>query len=264
MIARRRCGGRAGRVGAWHARIGVRRFLISWRCRGLQSRSRATAAVREESAGPTPYGRRRGMAAMNKTPEFHLKFAVEDDFKTLKLILDYAGRYLMGNDSAAKDERALKAGIAIRDGCYTKEQLRIIYEWKLESFLKRKLPNLDPENIDREEAEDALRLAASASTARAALAVLMGLPGVKIRVASAVLAMIWPDRYTVLDVRALEGLGVSNEEDDGSISFYIAYLQACQKLAARYHIDLRTLDRALWQWSAEQPRSGRGNRRISD
>jgi hypothetical protein len=81
--------------------------------------------------------------------------------------------------------------------------LRIIYEWKLESFIKRKLPYLDPENIDQEDTEDALRLATSARTIRAALAVLMGLPGVKIRVASAVLAMIWPDRYTVLDMRAL-------------------------------------------------------------
>jgi hypothetical protein len=204
------------------------------------------------------------MGAMKKIPQFRLKFAVANDHETSKLILNYATKYLMENDSAAKDERALKAGIAIRNGCYTKEHFRVIYEWKLESFLKRKLPYLAPENIDREEAEDALRLATTARTIRAALSVLMGLPGVKIRVASAVLAMIWPDRYTVLDVRALEALGVSNEEDDGSISFYVAYLEACQKLAARYHVDLRTLDRALWRWSAEQPRSGRAGRRISD
>jgi hypothetical protein len=153
-----------------------------------------------------------------KIPQFRLQFEGENDHRTLQPIHDYAAKYLTENDNLAKDEPALRAGIAIRNGCYTKENVRVIYEWKLESFLKRNLPYLNAENIDGEEVGDALRLAAIARTARSALAVLMGLPGVKVRVASAVLSMIWPDRYTVLDVRALEGSGVSNEEDDGSIS----------------------------------------------
>jgi hypothetical protein len=179
-------------------------------------------------------------------------------------VSSYAAKYLAENDNATKDERAINAGTAIRNGSYTKANFRIIYEWKLESFLKRKLPYLNPENIDQDDVEEAMRLAATARTVRAAAAVLMGLPSVKNRVASAVLAMIRPDRYTVLDVRALEALGVPNEHDDGSVNFYVAYLAECQKLAARYKVDLRTFDRALFQWSAEQAKSRRPGHRISD
>jgi hypothetical protein len=201
---------------------------------------------------------------MKKTSQFTLQFAVVDDCETSKLIRGYARKYLAENDNATKDERALNAGTAIRNGSYTKANFRIIYEWKLESFLKRKLPYLNPENIDPDDVEEAMRLAATARTVRAAVAVLMGLPGVKSRVASAVLAMIRPDRYTVLDVRALEALGVPNEHDDGSVNFYVAYLAECQKLASRYKVDLRTFDRALFQWSAEQAKSRRPGHRISD
>jgi hypothetical protein len=58
---------------------------------------------------------------MKKTPRFRLNFVVEDDHETLKLILNYETKYLVENDSASKDERALKAGIAIRGGCYTRK-----------------------------------------------------------------------------------------------------------------------------------------------
>jgi hypothetical protein len=203
---------------------------------------------------------------MKKTPQFRLRFAVADDCETSKLIRSYEKKYLAANDNATKDKRALNAGTAIRNGSYTAENFWIIYEWKLESFLKRKLLHLKPEDIDPDdvELEEAMRLAATARTGRAAVAVLMGLPGVKSRVASAILAMIRPDRYTVLDVRALDALDVPNEHDDGSVNFYLSYLEECQKLASRYKVDLRTFDRALFQWSAEQAKSGRPGHRISD
>ena len=83
-----------------------------------------------------------------------------------------------------------------------------------------------------------------------AVAVLTALRGVGIPMASAILTAINPERYTVLDFRALESLGIKNWRD--SFAFYVTYLEACRELAARHGKSLRTLDRALWQWSKEQ------------
>lgn len=58
-------------------------------------------------------------------------------------------------------------------------------------------------------------------------------------------------RYTVIDFRALEALG--SDSTDRSVNFYLAYLDFCRLLAKAHRIKLRDLDRALWQWSYEQP-----------
>jgi hypothetical protein len=67
--------------------------------------------------------------------------------------------------------------------------------------------------------------------------------------ASAILRTIRPENYTVIDVRALEFLGVS--KTDGSVNDYLSYLRACCELASKRNVSLRTLDRPLWQWSKE-------------
>jgi hypothetical protein len=99
-----------------------------------------------------------------------------------------------------------------------------------------------------------LAVAVDAQQERTALAVLVGLKGVLVPVASAILTTIAPDRYTVLDFRALESLGCASQ--DRSIDFYLGYLEACRGLASRHDMSLRNFDRALWQWSSIQAREG--------
>ena len=123
--------------------------------------------------------------------------------------------------------------------------LTIIVNWKLESFRRFKPEGLLKENSD-EEIADAVRLAADAKTDRSGIAVLVGLSGVGIPVASAILTAMFPLRYTVIDKRALTSLG--HPKNDGTIKFYIQYLAECRRLADLYKVELRTLDRALWQW----------------
>jgi hypothetical protein len=145
----------------------------------------------------------------------------------------------------AQDDAALAAGRRIRGGEYTRENLSEIFEWKTEGRGRSRLLR----NTD-EEIADALSLAVNARTERAAIAVLTGLHGVGVPVASAVLTAIDPERYTVIDFRALEAL--SSKSPDRSVSFYLYYLDACRKLAKEHRATLRDLDRALWQWSDEQ------------
>jgi hypothetical protein len=136
----------------------------------------------------------------------------------------------------------LEAGNHIREGEYTRENLE---KWKTGGRGRSRLTK----NSDVEIA-DTLRLATLAETERAAVAVLTGLNGVHVPVASAILAAIDPERFTVIDFRALEALGVT--EANTTIDYYLEYLDACRRLARENKVPLRMLDRALWQWSKEQ------------
>jgi len=84
---------------------------------------------------------------------------------------------------------------------------------------------------------------------------LLELHGVDLPVASAILAAIYPERYTVLDFRALEALGHARHD----VHFYEEYLAFCKRLAESNIVSpqselpaptsLRTLDRALFEWT---------------
>jgi hypothetical protein len=144
-----------------------------------------------------------------------------------------------------QDDAALDAGRRIRKGEYTRKNLSKIFEWKTKGRGRSRLLR----NTD-EEIADALSLAVNAKTARAAIAVLTGLHGVHVPVASAILTAIDPEHYTVIDFRALEALG--SKSADRSVNFYLDYLDACRQFAKDHRATLRDLDRALWEWSDEQ------------
>jgi hypothetical protein len=67
--------------------------------------------------------------------------------------------------------------------------------------------------------------------------------------ASAILRTIRPENYTVIDVRALESLGVS--KTDGSVNDYLSICGRAVSWRASAMLVYETLDRALWQWSKE-------------
>jgi hypothetical protein len=109
---------------------------------------------------------------------------------------------------------------------------------------------------DVETAIEEATAATHAGDVRRAVASLMKLEGVGLKMASAFLTAMFPTIYTVCDVRASEALG---QDDYGSLRYYVAYLTACRRMAGQYGVTLRDLDRANWQWSNE--RSKRGQRR---
>jgi hypothetical protein len=80
---------------------------------------------------------------------------------------------------------------------------------------------------------------------------LLELQGVGVPTASTLLFFAFPDDYPILDVRALESLGVK-PRSQYPVSFWLAYLATCRDLAARHGVNIRTLDKALWQHSKER------------
>ncbi|MFW6153734.1 MAG: hypothetical protein ACOC95_00790 [Planctomycetota bacterium] len=81
--------------------------------------------------------------------------------------------------------------------------------------------------------------------------VLRCLHGVDWPTASVLLHIAHPDPYPILDVRALWSLGLDKKPSYYTFEFWMQYVQICRNLATEYDVDMRTLDRALWQYSKE-------------
>ena len=148
------------------------------------------------------------------------------------------------------EKAAFEAGEAIRNGDYSLANLEAIVRWKSERAVQVLIGNSN-EKIRR-----ALAVANSPeSSTETAVKALLDLHGIDIALASAVLAAIFPERYTVLDYRTLEALGHARHD----VRFYEEYLAFCKRLAESNIVrpqselpaptSLRTLDRALWEWS---------------
>jgi hypothetical protein len=75
------------------------------------------------------------------------------------------------------------------------------------------------------------------------------LKGVRVPTASAFLANIYPNQFTVIDELALMAPGVHDRE----IAFYLCCNDECSRLAKENKVSNRTLDRALWEWGKTNP-----------
>jgi hypothetical protein len=82
------------------------------------------------------------------------------------------------------------------------------------------------------------------------IAALLELEGVGVPTASTLLYFAFPDDYPILDVRALESLGVK-PRSTYPVSFWLEYLEACRRIARDADVSIRTLDKALWEHSKE-------------
>jgi hypothetical protein len=148
----------------------------------------------------------------------------------------------------AKEQAAFAAGARIRNGACTRENLAPILTWKVSDRGRSR-----PQRNSDEEVADALRTALLAATPRVAVSVLTGLSGVAVPVASAILAAIRPEHYTVIDPRGLKALGCGplaiGAKPSLPLDLYLHYLAFCRDLARRCGVTLRTLERALWEWA---------------
>ncbi len=156
----------------------------------------------------------------------------------------------VGEKGQELEKAAFEAGESIRNGDYTLANLEAIVRWKSERAVHVLIGNSN-EKIRR-----VLGVAANPeATTETAMRALLELNGVDIPLGSAILAAIYPERYTVLDFRALEALGHARHD----VRFYEEYLAFCKRLADSNIVKaqsdlpaptpLRTLDRALWEWT---------------
>jgi hypothetical protein len=116
-----------------------------------------------------------------------------------------------------------------------------------------KTPRSGPKVVSNSAAaiRTATRRAFAAADLGEQVAHLLALAGVGLPTASVLLHFAFPEAFPILDVRALESLGVRGGSSY-TPAFWGAYVNACRELAAAHGVSLRGLDKALWQYSKER------------
>ena len=176
-------------------------------------------------------------------------------FSDAHQVRDLVRRYLLRDaNQPITDAQILAAGAAILRGEDLRGNLRLVFRWKLESFLPR-FPWVRsfPDSIPDATLINAVAIARKAlptdkASVRAALQKLDDIPYVGVPVASAFMTAMHPDRFTVTDRQAYKSLGCAFQD---GISEYLEYLAFCHAEAKRLAVTLREHDQALWQYGKD-------------
>jgi len=134
---------------------------------------------------------------------------------------------------------------ARRRGWYTKAEFVEICTWKSPRSATR-AARLNSAGA----VEEITRTALAARTEQLRIWAPQALAFVSWPTASVLLHFGHHEPYPILDYRALESFGVRRPAAY-TMRFWLEYLAATRALAGDRGVDMRTLDRALWQWSKE-------------
>ena len=160
----------------------------------------------------------------------------------------WTGRYsYTANDGDLRD--VLRPAVLNR-GCLTKDEFLEICEWKT-----KRSKSLCARN-DAFTIETVSRAALATSDEALKINLLRTLAGVQWPTASALLHFSDERPYPILDYRALWSLGYATPPHY-TMPFWLEYLAYTRGLAKRLKQDIRTIDRALWQYSKARQRPGR-------
>jgi len=168
----------------------------------------------------------------------HQPFVLQFDTSNIAAL---ASRYSYPPEDRIVD----KIAPAVRErGHFTRPELIEVCFWKT--------PRSGPLVKKNSEAEvqEATRLALGATTELLRISIPMALSGVLWPTASVLLHFGHHDRYPILDYRALEAFGI-RPPVRYTVPFWNAYVTACRKISDDTGYGMRTIDRALWQWSKE-------------
>jgi hypothetical protein len=166
--------------------------------------------------------------------EFRLQFPL-GEIETL------AARFGYTDD----DQVAAAGAAARRRGYYTKPELVLVCEWKTARSRSNVAKNSEAF------VEGITRAVFGTEDESERMAGLCALRGVEAPTASVLLHFAFPDRYPIIDWRALESLG-QTEQATYSVKYWLAYVEACRRLAREAGVTMRVLDKALWQHSRER------------
>jgi hypothetical protein len=166
------------------------------------------------------------------------------NLQSKKQIMSYADKYSYNSYKHLTDMRK----IIQKQGYMTKEQLHTLVDWKSPRS-KGYIARNDPKDI-QEVTKTVLGI-----EDLIAIKKLCRLHGVQYPVASAILHFFHKEDYPIIDTRALWTLTKEKLPYDkygSNYPLWKEYTQFCRKLAKRYKVSMRDLDKALWQYSVEK------------
>lgn len=129
-------------------------------------------------------------------------------------------------------------------GYLLKEEVQQLAHWKA----PRSSGHIDKNS--EEYIEEITGFALQARTEKARIEVLTNLHGVSWPTASVILHFFHRDPYPIMDFRALWSISLE-VPSQYSFDFWWPYVDFCRRVAKRNGVNMRTLDRALWQYSKE-------------
>ena len=171
---------------------------------------------------------------------FKLRFPEKD-------VREWAGRYEYKNE---KDDD-LSGGIARRareHGHLTKRDFLRICRWKARGRTTWRC-----EKNTEKFVKEVTSTSFSTPLEKLRIEILTLLDGVNWPTASTILHFCAKGRYPILDYRALWSTGKSVPKKY-DFDFWWEYTMFCRQIAKRCGVSMRTLDRALWQYSKERQR----------
>jgi hypothetical protein len=115
---------------------------------------------------------------------------------------------------------------------------------------KSKRPTKNYEKNDGEFIKEITSFALSTVNEEARIKSLLSLTGVSWPVASVILHFAFPDKYPIMDFRAIWSLGWEQPKNY-NFEFWKRYCDQIKRMSMELGVDIRTLDKALWQYSAE-------------
>ena len=143
--------------------------------------------------------------------------------------------------------RELVRPAVVARGFLKRQEFLEISEWKTQRTKPRCAQN------DAFTIRTVTRAAFSMTDEPLKMDLLRTLAGVEWPTASTLLHFCDRRSYPILDYRALWSLGYS-KPPYYTMQFWVQYLAFTRDLARRLKVDIRTLDRALWQYSKERQR----------
>jgi len=174
----------------------------------------------------------------------HLRFSEKDIEDLAKQYLD---RQQKEESKREFEEEAALVGLRneILEKCVlTRDQLERVARWKS----PRRASDVKKNAEDYVQAVTGFAL--QTPNERARIEVLTVLSGVKWATASAILHLFHKDKYPILDFRALWSVN-AEVPTDYTFDFWWTYVEFCRGIADRTGSNMRTLDRALWQYSSD-------------
>jgi hypothetical protein len=167
--------------------------------------------------------------------KFELRFPLAE-------VVYWADRYQYADD-AEVEGIGKRAG---RRGWYTRGEFLRVTRWKTQRSKSL------CESNDEATVEEVTGLALSTPEERLRIEAFTRLRGVGYPTASVLLHFARPDLYPIIDYRALWSLGVEKPPRSYSFAYWRAYVEECRSPRTEAKVDMRTLDRGLWQYSKER------------
>jgi hypothetical protein len=167
--------------------------------------------------------------------EFRLRFPPSE-------VAFWAARHACADDGAVEaiGEEARQRG------WYTRDEFLAVSRWK-----SARTHILCERNTEAAVVE-ATRLALHVHDQPSRVTAITTLQGVGFPTASVLLHFAHGDPYPIIDNRVLWSLSVDPPPTAHSFEFWWQYVGTCRTLADEAGVSMRTLDRALWQYSKEQ------------